>query len=242
MKIVLKEGSSEKSAQAENVHLIEETIILVEEMIENDLIGFVLHAETIILLSEQNAIVVGNQNKGTFRNVAVHSETIVGEEVAMTEEAEMIEEVAMTEEVVIKNSIIEMIGSALRVIMTTFLSELNVINAENLGLEDNPVEETEEVDSAEDVEETEEVDSAEDVMAIVEDAEETEEEDSAEDAMAIVEDAEETEIVVEKMTVLENNIGRLAENGQVMLIIERQKKSNLAKIRDAITMITKVKS
>ncbi|MGB2037733.1 MAG: hypothetical protein ACPHX8_04650, partial [Candidatus Poseidoniaceae archaeon] len=197
MKIVLKEGSSEKSAQAENVHLIEETIILVEEMIENDLIGFVLHAETIILLSEQNAIVVGNQNKGTFRNVAVHSETIVGEEVAMTEEAEMIEEVAMTEEVVIKNSIIEMIGSALRVIMTTFLSELNVINAENLDLEDNPVEETEEVatetNAAEDVEETEEVDSAEDAMAIVEDVEETEEEDSAEDAMAIVEDVEETE-------------------------------------------------
>jgi hypothetical protein len=67
VKIVLNEGSSEKSALAvtENVHLIEETIILVEEIMQNDLIGFVLHAETTILHSEQNAIVVGNQSKET---------------------------------------------------------------------------------------------------------------------------------------------------------------------------------
>jgi len=93
----------------------------------------------------------------------------------------------------------------------------------------------------EDVEETEEVDSAEDAMVIVEDAEETEEVDSAEDAMVIVEDAGETETVVEEMTVLKNSIGKLVENDLVMLIIDRQKKSNHADINDAITMIVKVK-
>ena len=94
----------------------------------------------------------------------------------------------------------------------------------------------------EDVEETEEVDSAEDAMVIVEDEEETEEEDSAEDAMVIVEDVEETETVVEEMTVLENNIEKLVESDQVMLITDHQKKSNHADISDVITMIIKVKS
>jgi hypothetical protein len=279
VKIVLNEESSEKSALAvtENVHLTEEAdaMATVEDVVESEPIGFVLHVETITLHSEQNAIVVGNQSKETWQNVAAHSETIVEEEVVTIEE------------VVIKSSIIEMIGSALHVRMTTFLSEQNAINAANLDQEDNPVaetvvdvaeteeaatettvedeeeteeaedvmvivedaEETEEVDSAEDVmvivedaEETEEADSAEDAMVIVEDAEETEEVDSAEDAMVIGEDAEETETVVEEMTVLENNIEKLVESDQVMLIIDHQKKSNHADINDAITMIIKVKS
>ena len=89
------------------------------------------------------------------------------------------------------------------------------------------------------MEETEEVDSAEDAMVIVEDVEETEEVDSAEDAMVIV---EETETVVEEMTVLENNIEKLVESDQVMLITDHQKKSNHADISDVITMIIKVKS
>ena len=79
-------------------------------------------------------------------------------------------------------------------------------------------------------------------MVIVEDVEETEEEDSAEDAMVIVEDVEETETVVEEMTVLENNIEKLVESDQVMLITDHQKKSNHADISDVITMIIKVKS
>ena len=79
-------------------------------------------------------------------------------------------------------------------------------------------------------------------MVIVEDVEKTEEVDSAEDAMVIVEDAEETETVVVEMTVLENNIEKLVESDQVMLIIDHQKKSNHADINDAITMIIKVKS
>ena len=114
---------------------------------------------------------------------------------------------------------------------------------------DNPVAETV-VDVAEteeaatettvvDVTETEE---AEDAMVIVEDVEETEEVDSAEDAMVIVEDEEETETAVEEMTVLENNIEKLVESDQVMLITDHQKKSNHADISDVITMIIKVKS
>jgi hypothetical protein len=158
----------------------------------------------------------------------------------------VVDEDVMIEEDATKNSTIEMIGFALHVRMTTFLSELNVINAENPAQEDNPVVETEEAEDAvvivEDAEETEEVDSAEDAMVIVEDAEETEEVDSAEDAMVIVEDVEETEIVVEEMSVLENSIGKLVESDQVMLITDHQKKSNHADINDVITMIIKVKS
>ena len=209
----LNEGNSEKSALAvtENVHLTEEAdaMATVEDVVESDPIGFVLHVETTILHSEQNAIVVGNQSKETWQNVAVHLETIVEEEVVMTEEVVMIEEVA------IKSSIIEMIGSALHVRMTTFLSEQNAINAANLDQEDNPVAET--------------------VVAVAE----TEE---AEDAMVIVEDEEETETAVEEMTVLENNIEKLVESDQVMLITDHQKKSNHADISDVITMIIKVKS
>ena len=246
----LNEGNSEKSALAvtENVHLTEEAdaMATVEDVVESEPIGFVLHVETTILHSEQNAIVVGNQSKETWQNVAAHSETIVEEEVLM------IEEVVTIEEVAIKSSIIEMIGSALHVRMTTFLSEQNAINAANLDQEDNPVAETV-VDVAEteeaatettveDEEETEEADSAEDAMVIGEDAEETEEVDSAEDAMVIGEDAEETETVVEEMTVLENNIEKLVESDQVMLITDHQKKSNHADISDVITMIIKVKS
>ena len=114
--------------------------------------------------------------------------------------------------------------------MTTFLSEQNAINAANLDPEDNPVAET-----VVDVEETEEVATE----TTVEDEEETEE---AEDAMVIVEDVEETETVVEEMTVLENNIEKLVESDQVMLITDHQKKSNHADISDVITMIIKVKS
>ena len=212
----LNEGNSEKSALAvtENVHLTEEAdaMATVEDVVESDPIGFVLHVETTILHSEQNAIVVGNQSKETWQNVAAHSETIVEEEVVT------LEEVGMIEEVVIKSSIIEMIGSALHVRMTTFLSEQNAINAANLDQEDNPVVET------------------------VVDVEETEEVDSAEDAMVIVEDEEETETAVEEMTVLENNIEKLVESDQVMLITDHQKKSNHADISDVITMIIKVKS
>jgi hypothetical protein len=174
--------------------------------------------------------------------VAAHSETIVADEDVMI----VVDEDVMIEEDATKNSTIEMIGFALHVRMTTFLSELNVINAENPAQEDNPVVETEEAEDAvvivEDAEETEEVDSAEDAMVIVEDAEETEEVDSAEDAMVIVEDVEETEIVVEEMSVLENSIGKLVESDQVMLITDHQKKSNHADINDVITMIIKVKS
>ena len=227
----LNEGNSEKSALAvtENVHLTEEAdaMATVEDVVESDPIGFVLHVETTILHSEQNAIVVGNQSKETWQNVAVHLETIVEEEVVMTEE------VVMIEEVVIKSSIIEMIGSALHVRMTTFLSEQNAINAANLDQEDNPVAET-----VVDVAETEEVATE----TTVEDVEETEEVDSAEDAMVIVEDEEETETAVEEMTVLENNIEKLVESDQVMLITDHQKKSNHADISDVITMIIKVKS
>jgi hypothetical protein len=252
----LNEGNSEKSALAvtENVHLTEEAdaMATVEDVVESDPIGFVLHVETTILHSEQNAIVVGNQSKETWQNVATHSETIVEEEVVMIEE------------VVIKSSIIEMIGSALHVRMTTFLSEQNAINAANLDQEDNPVAETvveaEEVateTTVVDVVETEEADSAEDAMVIVGDEEETEEvatettvvdvaeteeADSAEDAMVIVEDAGETETAVEEMTVLENNIEKLVESDQVMLITDHQKKSNHVDISDVITMIIKVKS
>ena len=189
----LSEGSSEKSALAvtENVHLTEEAdaMATVEDVVESDPIGFVLHVETTILHSEQNAIVVGNQSKETLQNVAAHSETIVEEEVLM------IEEVVTIEEVAIKSSIIEMIGSALHVRMTTFLSEQNAINAANLDQEDNPVAETvvdvaetEEAATETTVEDEEETEEAEDAMVIVEDAEETEEVDSAEDVMVIVED------------------------------------------------------
>ena len=65
----LNEGNSEKSALAvtENVHLTEEAdaMATVEDVVESDPIGFVLHVETTILHSEQNAIVVGNQSKET---------------------------------------------------------------------------------------------------------------------------------------------------------------------------------
>ena len=214
----LNEGNSEKSALAvtENVHLTEEAdaIATVEDAVKSEPIGFVLHVETTILHSEQNAIVVGNQSKETWQNVAAHSETIVEEEVVM------IEEVVVIEEVVIKSSIIEMIGSALHVRMTTFLSEQNAINAANLDQEDNPVAEIEEAATETTVAEIEE----------------------AEDAMVIVEDVEETETVVEEMTVLENNIEKLVESDQVMLITDHQKKSNHADISDVITMIIKVKS
>ena len=132
--------------------------------------------------------------------------------------------------------------------MTTFLSEQNAINAANLDQEDNPVAET-----VVDVAETEEVATETTVVDVAEteevatettvvDVAETEEADSAEDAMVIGEDAEKTETVVEEMTVLENNIEKLVESDQVMLIIDHQKKSNHADINDAITMIIKVKS
>ena len=273
VKIVLSGGSLEKNAPAvtENVHLIEETIIHVEEMTESGLIGFVLHVETTILPSEQNAIVAANQSKETLASVAAHSETIAVVEDVMIVAVEDV----MIEEVATKNNTIEMIGFAPHVRMTISLSEQNAINVVNLDQEDNPVEETEEVDATmivedveeteevdsaedaiviveeteeadatmivEDVEETEEVDSAEDAMVIVEDAEETEEVDSAEDAMVIVEDVEETGTAVVVMNAQVSNTEKLVENDPVMLTIDLLKKSNPVDISDVMTTITEVK-
>ena len=258
--------------------MIEGTTILVEEMIESEAIGFVPPAEMITLLLEQNAIVVENQSKEMLASVETPSEMIavtVAVEVVMIVAVEAV----MTEGLATKNNTIEMIGFAPRVRMITSLSELNAINVVNLGQEDNHVEateeadaiiiveETEEVDSAEDamvivedVEETEEVDSAEDAMAIVEDVEETEEVDSAEDAMVIVEDAEETEevdsaedamVIVEDveetgtavvvMNAQVSNTEKLVENDPVMLTIDLLKKSNPVDISDVMTTITEVK-
>ena len=74
MKIVLLVVNSEKNDQVvtETVLTIDVTITLVEEMMVNEAIGFALHAETITLLSEQNATAVENRRKATFRSVAVH--------------------------------------------------------------------------------------------------------------------------------------------------------------------------
>ena len=179
----LSEGSSEKSALAvtENVHLTEEAdaMATVEDVVESDPIGFVLHVETTILLSEQNAIAVGNQSKETWQNVAAHSETIVEEEVVMIEEVVIIEEVVTIEDLEIKNNIIEMIGFVLHVRMTISLSEPNVTNVESLDLEETLVEEipvvavTETI--VEDAEATEEVATVADETVIVVDVEATEE-------------------------------------------------------------------
>ena len=250
MKIVLLVVNSEKSdlVVTENVHSIEETIIPVVEMTKNEAIGFVHLAETIILLSELNAIVAGSQSEVTFRNVAALSETTVADVTEIVADAETIavEEDATIADLVTKNNIIEMTGFVLHVRMTTSHSELNVTNVENLDREETleeeiPVEATEEVASVADemvivadVEATEEVASAADEMVIVADVEATEEVAPVADEMVIVAD-------VEEMTVQMNNIERLVENDQVMLTIDHLKKSSLADINDAMTMTVKVK-
>jgi hypothetical protein len=202
VKIVLLVVNSEKNDQVvtETVLMNDEITTPVEEMMVNEAIGYVPHVETITLLSGQNATAVESQRKATFRNVAVHSETIEA-----AAEMIMVEEVVTTEEAEIKNNIIEMTGFVLHVRMTISHSELNAINVVNHDLEDNQVGATEEVatettvaETVADVEETEEVDSAADVTAeIVADVTaETEEVDSAADATAeIVADVVETEEV-----------------------------------------------
>ena len=250
----LSEGSSEKSALAvtENVHLTEEAdeIATVEDVVESDPIGFVLHVETTILLSEQNAIAVGNQSKETWQNVAAHSETIVEEEVVMIEEVVIIEEVVTIEDLEIKNNIIEMIGFVLHVRMTISLSEPNVTNVESLDLEETLVEEipvvavTETI--VEDAEATEEVATVADETVIVEDAEATEEVASAADETVTVVDVkvdeEMIETVVEEMTVQTNSIEKLVESDLATHTIDHLKKSSLVDINDVITMTTKVKT
>ena len=220
--------------------MIEGATILVEEMIESEAIGFVPPAEMITLLLEQNAIVVENQSKEMLASVETPSEMIavtVAVEVVMIVAVEAV----MTEGLATKNNTIEMIGFAPRVRMITSLSELNAINVVNLGQEDNHVEATEEADAIIIVEETEEVDSAEDAMVIVEDAEETEEVDSAADAMVIVEDVEETGTAVVVMNAQVSNTEKLVENDPVMLTIDLLKKSNPVDISDVMTTITEVK-
>ena len=217
--------------------MIEGATILVEEMIESEAIGFVPPAEMITLLLEQNAIVVENQSKGMLASVETPSETIAVAEAVMIVAVEAV----IIEGLATKNNTIEMIGFAPHVRMITSLSELNAINVVNLGQEDNHVEATEEADAIIIVEETEEVDSAEDAMVIVEDAEETEEVDSAEDAMVIVEDVEETGTAVVVMNAQVSNTEKLVENDPVMLTIDLLKKSNPVDISDVMTTITEVK-
>ena len=189
MKTVLLVVNSEKSdlVVTENVHSIEETIIPVVEMTKNEAIGFVHLAETIILLSELNAIVAENQSEVTFRNVAAPSETTVADA-----ETTVVEEDATIADLVTKNNIIEMTGFVLHVRMTTSLSELNATNVESLDREEALAEEihveaTEEVataaDAMVDVEATEEVATAADAMVTVADVEATEEVASVADAM-----------------------------------------------------------
>ena len=201
MKTVLLVVNSEKSdlVVTENVHSIEETIIPVVEMTKNEVIGFVHLAETIILLSELNAIVAENQSEVTFRNVAAPSETTVADA-----ETTVVEEDAMIADLVTKNNIIEMTGFVLHVRMTTSLSELNATNVESLDQEETleeeiHVEATEEVataaDAMVDVEATEEVATAADAMVTVADVEAIEEVASVADAMVIVVDVEATEEV-----------------------------------------------
>jgi hypothetical protein len=208
VKIVLLVVNSEKNDQVvtETVLMNDEITTPVEEMMVNEAIGYVPHVETITLLSGQNATAVESQRKATFRNVAVHSETIEA-----AAEMIMVEEVVTTEEAEIKNNIIEMTGFVLHVRMTISHSELNAINVVNHDLEDNQVGATEEVATettvaetvADVTAETEEVDSAADATAeIVADVTaETEEVDSAADATVadvtaeIVADVVETEEV-----------------------------------------------
>ena len=233
MKIVLV-VNSEKNDQVvtETVLTIDVTITPAEEMTVNEAIGFAPHVETTTLLSEQNATAVESRRKATFRNVAVHSETIVAAaEMIVAEEAVTTGEAVTTEEAEIKNNIIEMIGFVLHVRTTISHSELNAINVVNLDLEDNQVVETEEVATETTVAE------------IVADVEETEEVDSAADVtVEIVADVEETETVVEEMIAQTNNTERLVESDLVMLTIAHLRKSSLEDISDAMTMTIKVKS
>ena len=245
--------NSEKNDQVvtETVLTIDVTITPVEEMMVNEAIGFAPHAETITLLSEQNATAVESPRKATFRNAAVHSETIeAAVEMTVVEEDVTTEEGVTTEEAEIKNNIIEMTGFVLHVRMTISHSELNAINVVNLDQEDNQVVETEEVDTettVADVVATEEVATettvADVTVEIVADVVETEEVDSAEDVtVEIVADVVETETVVEEIIAQTNNTERLVESDLVMLIIAHPRKYSLEDISDAMTMTIKVKS
>ena len=205
-------------------------------MTKNEAIGFVHLAETIILLSELNAIVAENQSEVTFRNVAALSETTV-----VDAETTVVEEDAMIADLVTKNNIIEMTGFVLHVRMTTSLSELNATNVESLDQEETleeeiHVEATEEVataaDAMVDVEAIEEVASVADAMVIVVDVEATEEVAPVADAMESVADVE--------MTVQTNSIERPVENDLAMLTIDHLRKSSHVDINDAMTMTTKV--
>ena len=238
MKTVLLVVNSEKSdlVVTENVHSIEETIIPVVEMTKNEVIGFVHLAETIILLSELNAIVAENQSEVTFRNVAAPSETTVADVETIVADAEttvadaettvadaettVVEEDAMIADLVTKNNIIEMTGFVLHVRMTTSLSELNATNVESLDQEEIHVEATEEVATVADAMET------------VVDVEATEEVAPVADAMESVADVE--------MTVQTNSIERPVENDLAMLTIDHLRKSSHVDINDAMTMTTKV--
>ena len=236
MKTVLLVVNSEKSdlVVTENVHSIEETIIPVVEMTKNEVIGFVHLAETIILLSELNAIVAENQSEVTFRNVAAPSETTVADVETIVADAEttvadaettVVEEDAMIADLVTKNNIIEMTGFVLHVRMTTSLSELNATNVESLDQEETLEEEIH-------VEATEEVASVADAMETVADVEATEEVAPVADAMESVADVE--------MTVQTNSIERPVENDLAMLTIDHLRKSSHVDINDAMTMTTKV--
>ena len=229
MKTVLLVVNSEKSdlVVTENVHSIEETIIPVVEMTKNEVIGFVHLAETIILLSELNAIVAENQSEVTFRNVAAPSETTVADVETIVADAEttVVEEGAMIADLVTKNNIIEMTGFVLHVRMTTSLSELNATNVESLDQEETLEEEIH-------VEATEEVATAADAMVTVADVEATEEVAPVADAMESVADVE--------MTVQTNSIERPVENDLAMLTIDHLRKSSHVDINDAMTMTTKV--
>ena len=255
MKTVLLVVNSEKSdlVVTENVHSIEETIIPVVEMTKNEVIGFVHLAETIILLSELNAIVAENQSEVTFRNVAAPSETTVADVETIVADAEttvadaettVVEEDAMIADLVTKNNIIEMTGFVLHVRMTTSLSELNATNVESLDQEETLEEEIH-------VEATEEVATAADAMVTVADVEATEEVASVADAMETVADVEATEEVAPvadamesvadvEMTVQTNSIERPVENDLAMLTIDHLRKSSHVDINDAMTMTTKV--
>ena len=210
-------------------------------------------AETIILLSELNAIVAENQSEVTFRNVAAPSATTVAdvETIVVDAETTVVEEGAMIADLVTKNNIIEMTGFVLHVRMTTSLSELNATNVENLGREEVLAEEihmeaTEEVatvadvmvivadvmETVADVEATEEMATAEDAMVTVADVEATEEVASVADVMETVADVE--------MTVQTNSIERPVENDLAMLTIDHLRKSSHVDINDAMTMTTKV--
>ena len=251
MKTVLLVVNSEKNALVvtENVHSIEETIIPVVEMTKNEVIGFVHLAETIILLSELNAIVAENQSEVTFRNVAAPSETTVADA-----ETTVVEEDAMIADLVTKNNIIEMTGFVLHVRMTTSLSELNATNVESLDQEETleeeiHVEATEEVataaDAMVDVEATEEVASVADAMVTVADVEATEEVATAADAMVDVEATEEVASVADAMVTVADveateEVASVAD--AMVTVVDVEATEEVASVADAMVTVVDVEA